>query len=568
MMLPFAPFVERRSPTWRRPPASSPPSQLASWSRSVGAPTQIYGREVSIKPATAEFVLRATRIHPARRTTGGPAHYVPLLAQPSHRSACAQFGSRREEPATRPSSGSLGPTAGWHAAFALRAALEAPLFKLDAESLLALSGAVADAMAADEVSLRPAAWANGPASWAVLARAAAASRRRVATVPPGDLRRAPQRVCWTRHQRRSGAAKKSSLACSPVPSSRQRGRRRQPPSPRRPRFRSSNRSRVCRPHSSARPMRLRSRRRPRCLSRRRRRPRRRPARPEGAYQGAVAPAAVVHGPANAAAGPPAGGEGDGGASPRSRRPSAREARAAFAVGSCRYDRPSSSSLRRRRRWRPPRGASQAQGPRAPTGAPLPSQPPTLAQEPGDPSSGGGEGDEESISQVTAALRASGALPFAWGVRSIDMSVVQPAPQGTMEPPAWGESARGRARPPGCAAVSATYPGAGNRSPGGGGEGDGRHLPGHGGPPREWRAALRVGRVRRRGRARPPGLRCRLSQLPWRRDPVPTGGSARARWSRMVPLGIDLESEPQHTAGILARYGLTGARKGRARRVLE
>jgi len=122
--------------------------------------TQVHGQHVSITTATAEFVLEVSRIHPDRRRTGGPTHHVPLVARPGQgRVGACTIRVVPNEP---------GETA-----FDLRASLEAPVFHLDPEALLALTSTVADAMAADEACLRPEAWANGPASWAVLARAAA-----------------------------------------------------------------------------------------------------------------------------------------------------------------------------------------------------------------------------------------------------------------------------------------------------------------------------------------------------------------------------------------------------------
>lgn len=125
--------------------------------------TEIYGRAVWIDTATAEFVLEVTRIHRDRRRTGGPTHHIPLIARPGQ----APVGACTLR---------IVPNEPGEAAFDLRASLDAPLFKLDPDTLLALTGAVADAMAADEACLRPEAWASGPASWAVLTRAAAASR--------------------------------------------------------------------------------------------------------------------------------------------------------------------------------------------------------------------------------------------------------------------------------------------------------------------------------------------------------------------------------------------------------
>lgn len=125
--------------------------------------TQVHGQHVSITTATAEFVLEVSRIHPGRRSRGGPTHHVPLIARPGQ----APVGACEIR---------IAPNEPGGATFGLRASLDAPVFKLDAETLLAFTGAVADAMTADEACLRHEAWANGPASWAVLARAAAVAR--------------------------------------------------------------------------------------------------------------------------------------------------------------------------------------------------------------------------------------------------------------------------------------------------------------------------------------------------------------------------------------------------------
>lgn len=125
--------------------------------------TQVHGQHMPITTATAEFVLEVTRIHRDRRRAGGPTHHIPLIARPGQ----APVGACTLR---------IVPNEPGEAAFDLRASLDAPLFKLDPDTLLALTGAVADAMAADEACLRPKAWASGPASWAVLTRAAAASR--------------------------------------------------------------------------------------------------------------------------------------------------------------------------------------------------------------------------------------------------------------------------------------------------------------------------------------------------------------------------------------------------------
>lgn len=125
--------------------------------------THVQGRHVSLDGATASFVLDASRVYQSPRRPGGPTHHIPFVARPGH----APVGACE----IRVASGEAGG-----AAFALRVAFDAPLFELDPESLLALSGAIADAMPADEVTLRPAAWANGPGSWAVLTRASVVSR--------------------------------------------------------------------------------------------------------------------------------------------------------------------------------------------------------------------------------------------------------------------------------------------------------------------------------------------------------------------------------------------------------
>jgi hypothetical protein len=125
--------------------------------------TQVHGQYVSITAATAEFVLEVSSIHRDRRRTGGPTHHIPLIARPGQ----APVGACTIR---------VVPNEPGGAAFVLRASLEAPVFKLDPETLLALTGTVADAMAADEACLRPEAWATGPASWAVLARTAAVVR--------------------------------------------------------------------------------------------------------------------------------------------------------------------------------------------------------------------------------------------------------------------------------------------------------------------------------------------------------------------------------------------------------
>lgn len=121
--------------------------------------TEIYGRAVWIDTATAEFVLEVSRIHPGRRSTGGPTHHIPLLARPGQ----APVGVCTIR---------VAPNEPGEAALVLRVSIEPPVFEVDPESLLALTGTVADAMAADEACLRPKAWATGPASWAVLVRAA------------------------------------------------------------------------------------------------------------------------------------------------------------------------------------------------------------------------------------------------------------------------------------------------------------------------------------------------------------------------------------------------------------
>jgi hypothetical protein len=128
--------------------------------------TQVYGRYVPITAATAEFILDVSCIHRDQRRTEGPTHHIQFFARPGQAPVgVCMIG--------------VGPNEAGGAAFGLRASLDAPLFKLDVESLLALTAAVADAMAADEAWLRPAAWANGPAGWAVLAHAAVASRASV-----------------------------------------------------------------------------------------------------------------------------------------------------------------------------------------------------------------------------------------------------------------------------------------------------------------------------------------------------------------------------------------------------
>ncbi|MEP7121282.1 MAG: hypothetical protein ABJE95_10250 [Byssovorax sp.] len=128
-----------------------------------GVWTQVHGQHVSITTATAGFVLEVSRIHPDRRRAGGPTHHVPLVARPGQ----SPIGACTIR---------VVPNEPGGAAFVLRASLEAPLFNLDPETLLALTGAVADAMTADETCLRPEAWATGPGSWAVLVRAAAGLR--------------------------------------------------------------------------------------------------------------------------------------------------------------------------------------------------------------------------------------------------------------------------------------------------------------------------------------------------------------------------------------------------------
>jgi hypothetical protein len=124
---------------------------------------------MSLDPATAEAALDMLRVHHDPRTPGRPTHYVPLVARPGH----APFGGCAVRVGSGESSG---------ASFALRAALEPPMFEVDAESLLALSATVVDSISADETTVRPASWANGPGSWAVLVRSAAAAASRRAVV--------------------------------------------------------------------------------------------------------------------------------------------------------------------------------------------------------------------------------------------------------------------------------------------------------------------------------------------------------------------------------------------------